>query len=61
LGQGQILGQGRILGQGQILGQGHVQGHGRGQCLCVCLLVHVASPDDSLLTAPLALSTGLIR
>jgi len=58
-------GQGRSHGQGQNLGkchvQGHVRGRGQGQCLCVWLYVPLASPDDRLLTAPLAPSTGLIR
>ena len=53
MGQGQIVGQGRILGQGQILGLGHTQG--QGQCLCVWL--HLASPDVSVDGA----STRLIR
>jgi len=49
------VGQGHLQGQGQSLGEGHVQGHGRGQgqCLCVCLHVPLASPEDCLLTAPL--------
>ena len=49
LGQGQMLGQGQILGLlglGQILGRGRVQDHGRGQCVCVWL--HLASPDVSV-------------
>jgi len=73
LGRGRILGQGRNLGQGQIFGQGqfwvqgHAQGHGRGQgvcgcpdgqCLCVCL--HLASPDVSFDSTESA-SSGLIR
>ena len=62
-GQGRILGQGHLQDQGQSLGQGHVQGRdrGRGQCLsmkpmsvCVWLHVSLASPEVSLLTAPLA-------
>ena len=50
------MGQDQSLGQGQSLGEGHVQdqGRGQGQSLCVWLHVHLASPDDSLLTAPLA-------
>ena len=56
-GHGQRQGQGHLQGQG--LGEGHVQGHG--ECLCVWLYLPLAKPEDCLLTAPLALSTGLIR
>ena len=61
--QGQSLGQEHLQGQGQSLGEGSVQGHGRGQgqCLCMWLYVPLASPEDCLLTAPLAPLTGLIR
>jgi len=66
LGQGQIQGQGVILDQGQILGpgkildQGHVQGHGRGNGQCLCVWLHLASPDVSVESAAVA-TTGLIR
>jgi len=61
-GQGQSLGQGHLQGQRQSLGEGHGQ-RGQDQCLHLGLYMYLplASPEDCLLTAPLAPSTGLIR
>ena len=54
------MGQGQVQSQGQILSQGHVQGHGRGQGQCLCVWLHLASPDVSDESAAGA-TTGLIR